>query len=989
MAKRIHEVAKELGIKSKAIIDKCVAEGVPEDKVKNHMAVLSPGLEASIREWFSTSAEAVTAVEQAEHVDLESIKAKPRKAKPSRAASAGASSDDDDADSAVGTAVAEPPSHIKDAGDADTRSATADAPGSDDEDLDQDETIGIATRTPPIEHFESESPTTAAPAAELTTKPDTDDRGTHAPAPGDSPATPDTAAAAAAKDNNKPGGSAPTAPGTKPSPHTPTRGPTPVVRPNIPTRPTVITPAGPRIQDVKTEPVKLSGPKVVRIEAPEPVSRPRSRGPGGPGGGFGGPGGGQGGGGGYGGGGGGGGGAPRTGDDPARSTAKRRGDKSDAGGAGVRSPRRSKGKGDEGIGTGRFSEQDLLEREARVNRSVGFMKQRRQQARRQLQTGGERQRSLAETGGTVKIAEPFTIKDLSAATGVKAADIIKKLFLQGIMANVNSGIDSEHAQEIMLDYNIELEVVEAKTAEQTISEAFEARDAVDVRPRPPVITILGHVDHGKTSLLDRIRNANVAAGEAGGITQATSAFRVPLVREGQEKTVVFIDTPGHEAFTSMRARGASVTDIAVLVVAADDGVMPQTVESINHAKAAGVPIVVALNKIDKPEATDNNITRILGQLAEHGLNPTEWGGETEVIRTSATTGKGIDDLLETLDLTGELLELKAGYGGPARGTVIESNREEGRGPVANVLVREGTLKIGDFIVVGRGFGRVRDITDDRGNRIEQALPGWPVQLSGIDELPDAGDKFFVTETLKKAEQAAEQRRSAERQTQLAQPKVTLDSMFAQMAESKLKEILVVVKADVQGSVDVLRNEIEKVTTDEVKVRVLHSAVGGINESDVTLAAASKAIIIGFNVIPSSKARQAADQKGVEIRTYSVIYHITDDIKKAAEGLLEPELREEILGHAEVRQVFKLTKVGTIAGCYVTDGVIERNAFIRVTRNDIVLEGNRQLDQLRRFKDDMKEVRAGNECGMKIAGYDDVKAGDILEAYKQVQIKRTL
>ncbi|HHN78195.1 MAG TPA: translation initiation factor IF-2, partial [Phycisphaerales bacterium] len=665
---------------------------------------------------------------------------------------------------------------------------------------------------------------------------------------------------------------------------------------------------------------------------------------------------------------------------------------------GGRSPRRGGGRRRRGEGVparrrgeamhggGGWSEQDLAERAARLNRSGGYLKQRRQQLKRGQQ---DRPQTPAQKGGKVTITAPFTIKELSAATGVKGADIVKHLFMQGVMASINSGIDAEKAQEIMLEYDIELEVTESKSAEEQVSEAFEKREIVDERPRGPVVTILGHVDHGKTSLLDKIRNANVAEGEAGGITQATSAFRVPVQIGDEERTIVFIDTPGHEAFTSMRARGANVTDIVVLVVAADDGVMPQTVESINHAKAAGVPIVVALNKIDKPEATDANIQRILGQLAEHDLNPTEWGGDTEVVRVSALKGEGIDDLLEILDLQAQVLELTADFGGPARGTVIEARPEEGRGSVANVLLMEGELKVGDFIVAGRAFGRVRDITDDRGKRLKSALPPMPVQISGIDQLPDAGDKFYIVDTLKKAEQAAEQRRMKERQEQLAQPKMTLDRMFSQMAEKELKEILVVLKADVQGSVDVLKHEIEKVSGDEVKVRVLHAAVGGITESDVILAEASNAVIVGFNVIPSGKARSLAEQKGVQIRPYNVIYDIVDDMKKAAEGLLEPELKMEVLGHAEVRQVFKVSKVGSVAGCYVTDGVVQRDALIRVTRNDIVIENDRVLEQLKRFKDDAKEVRSGMECGMKIAGYDDIKEGDILECYRQVEVARTL
>ncbi|MCH7961426.1 MAG: translation initiation factor IF-2, partial [Planctomycetes bacterium] len=626
---------------------------------------------------------------------------------------------------------------------------------------------------------------------------------------------------------------------------------------------------------------------------------------------------------------------------------------------------------------------------ARLARSGGLLKKRRQDARRRDLSSGERAQSAAQVGGTVRIQAPFTIKDLSAATGVKGADVVKKLFLQGVMATINSGIEPERAQEIMIEYDIELDVVTAVSAEAVVTEQFEARDLVDERPRGPVVTILGHVDHGKTSLLDRIRSANVAEGEAGGITQATSAFRVPVSVGETDKHIVFVDTPGHAAFTEMRSRGANITDLVVLVVAADDGVMPQTVESINHAKAAGVPIIVALNKIDKPEATDSNIQRILSQLAEHELNPAEWGGDTEVIRTNALTGEGVQDLLEVLDYQAQLLELKADFGGPARGAVIESRIVEGRGAVANILLQDGMLKVGQFIVAGRAFGRVRDIVDDRGERLKEADPPRPLQISGIDLIPNAGDKFYIVDSLKKAQEAAEQRRDRERETQLAQPKVTLDTLFSQMAQSQLKEICIVLKADVQGSIDVLRAEIEGISTDEVKIRVIHAAVGGITESDTLLADASDAIIVGFNVIASPRARSAADAKGVEIRNYQVIYHIVDDITKAAEGLLEPELREEVLGHAEVRQVFKISKVGAIAGCYVTDGTVQRDAFVRITRDDIVIENDRKLEQLKRFKDDAKEVRAGMECGMKIVDYDDIKEGDILECYKNIEVKRTL
>lgn len=936
---RIFELAKELGIKSKAIVEKCHAEGIPKDVIKNHMSTISIGLEQTVREWFSsenTEESPHTAVEKTERVDLEKARS-PKKA--IKAKQAGSDEEEDGGSSGRATAVAAPPPP--------------------------------ATKIPAAKAVASAAPSMTAKATPATSSvaPASDEKAaaispavSTAPAPAASsvvaPAAGSNASDTASDDND-----------TAPAGKVPEKTAHPATKPmmNVPTRPSVITPAGPRIEDLQKKTIKLSGPKVIRVEAPERIDPPRRRPPPREGGGY------------QGGGGGGGGGGydpsmpPSEGRSPRGGSTRRR----PAGGTGVRRP--------EGAPSTGWSAADLAERDARLKQSGGYL-QRRQNQMRSMAAANQ---SPAKVGGKVEIAEPFTIKDLSAATGVKGADIIKKLFMQGVISNINSGIDSEKAMEIMIDWDIELEVLEAKGAEQQVAEKFAVRDRTDERARGPIVTILGHVDHGKTSLLDRIRKANVADGEAGGITQATSAFRVPVKAGDAEKFVTFIDTPGHEAFTAMRSRGANVTDIVVLVVAADDGVMPQTIESISHSKAAGVPIIVALNKIDKEQATDGNIQKILGQLAEHGLNPVDWGGETEVIRTSAIKDIGIQDLLDILDLQAEILELKADYSGQAQGTVIEAKPEGGRGNVANILVQEGELKVGDFIVMGRAFGRVRDITDDHGKRIKQALPPVPVQISGMNDLPDAGDKFYCVSSLKEAEKAADQRRDRERLEQLAQPKVTLDSMFSQMAANELKEILVVLKADVQGSVDVLKSEIEKVSGDEVKVRVIHSAVGGITESDILLAHASDAVIIGFNVIANSKGRTLAEAKRVEIRNYQVIYHIVEDMRKAAEGMLAPEIREEVLGHADVREVFKVSKVGAIAGCYVTDGIVQRDALVRVTRNGVVVENNRKLEQLKRFKDDAKEVRNNMECGMKVAGYDDIKTGDVIECYKSVEIKRTL
>ncbi|MCC6322509.1 MAG: translation initiation factor IF-2 [Phycisphaerales bacterium] len=959
MATRIHTIAKELGIKSQAIIDKCIAEGIPAETVKNHMAVLSKGLEITIREWFS-SAPTGSAVETTAHVDISTVRAAPRKSSRAKAkpAAENAGSDDGESVGQTGIAVAEPPASA-DESNTSTTTARPAAP--------RKPSGPRLVPTPGAEPTPEHEPDTVHPVAPATRAP-----ARHAePRPVAPPATPATPAPTETPSHGKPsdgGAAAPAAP-HRPAAHV---KPAPM---NVPARPKVVTPAGPKLETRQA--VRLSGPKVVRIETPDIIDRPRprrdagdaaARGPGGRGV----TGGGE--------------------DDRGRgpTAAKRRPGAPEAR-TGVPARRRGVSGDDKGMHSGLWRPQDLAEREARLSRATGFLKQRRQQQRKLAgSTTGERATTAAESGGVVKIAEPFTIKDLSAATGVKVSDIQKKLMMQhNIMATANSGIDAAKAQEIMADYDIELQVEETKSAEQAVSEKFTGREMVDQRARGPIVTILGHVDHGKTSLLDRIRNANVAAGEAGGITQATSAFRVPLKISGEEKHVIFLDTPGHEAFTAMRARGAAITDVVVLVVSAPEGVMPQTIESINHAKAAKVPIVVALNKIDRPDATEARINQTLGELAKEGLNPVEWGGDIEVVRTSATKGTGIDKLLEILDLQGQMLELKADFGGPARGSVVESRREEGRGPVANVIVQDGQLEVGDFIVIGRAFGKVRDIVDDRGQRHKKVGPATVVQVSGFDELPNAGDKFYIVDSLREAQEAAEQRRLRERDAQLAQPKVTLDSLLSQMKDTDLKEILIVLKADVQGSVDVLKHEIERVKTDEVKARVLHAAVGGITESDVLLADASRAVIIGFNVIASNKARQLAEQKSVEIRTYQVIYEITDDIKKAAEGLLAPERRTQILGHADVRRVFKISKVGAVAGCFVTDGVIERDALIRVTRNGVVIENDRKLEQLKRVKDDAKEVRAGLECGMKIVGYDDIKEGDVLECYKNVEVKRTL
>jgi translation initiation factor IF-2 len=934
---RVFQLAKELGVASKDVVAKCQAEEIPG--ITNHMSTVSLGLAQTIREWFDTGGGG-TAVETAAPVDLEQARSRIR-TKTARKAAKKASR------KTTGVAEIDAPAPVE---------VTAAPP--------EIEPAIVAPVAPAISDFPPsvvEEAPVEAPPAEMPT-----DMPTEMPTemPAVTPAAEEPAVEAPEAETDEAGI---------------TDKPQPVM--NVPDRPDVIAPAGPKLE--RPGRVKLAGPKVIRVESPDVVPRPRSRPPraGGPGTGTGAgvrPGVSR--------------GAP--GEGPAMPARGGRG-------TSRRNKRRSATAREEQARPGRLTpaaesqrpfnwrEQDLREREMRLTRAGGFFKAARRDNLKRSTGGGHRAVAAVQGGGMVKVAEPITVKDLSAATGVKATEILKKLLLAGTPATVNATIPTETAVEIMLEYEIELDITEQKTAEERIVEQFEQREVADERPRCPVVTILGHVDHGKTSLLDQIRHTNVAAGEAGGITQATSAFQVPVKLSDSERVITFIDTPGHEAFTEMRSRGAKVTDLVVLVVAADDGVMPQTIESINHARAAGVPIVVALNKIDKPEATDPNIQRILGELAEHELNPVEWGGSTEVVRTSAIKSEGIQDLLDVLDFQAQLLEMKADFGGRAEGTVLESQMEEGRGPVVNLLVQQGLLQRGEFVVVGRAFGRVRDLVNDRGQRIDSAGPSMPVTLSGINEVPDAGDKFYVVGSLKEAEAAADERRSEERSRGLTRERVTLDNIFQKISESKRKELPLIVKGDVQGAVDTLKTTLERISTEEVTIAIKHAQVGGINDSDILLAEAAGAIIVGFNVTASGKARKQAEAKGVDIRLYDVIYDVIDEVKKAAEGLLEPEYKLEVLGHAEVRQVFKISKVGMIAGCYVTDGVVERNAQIRVTRESIVVEKDRRLEQLKRVKDDAKEVRAGQECGMKIDGYDDIKVGDVLECYKTREVRRTL
>ena len=584
-----------------------------------------------------------------------------------------------------------------------------------------------------------------------------------------------------------------------------------------------------------------------------------------------------------------------------------------------------------------------------------------------------------------ELVTPVTVKDFSLALGIRASQIIGKLMQIGVMANINQVLNQEMVEMLASQFGVK---VTLKTPKDISAEFLEEQKKVedkaeDLTLRAPVVTFMGHVDHGKTSLLDAIRQANVVATESGGITQHIGAYRV---KTPNGKSVVFLDTPGHEAFTSMRARGANVTDVVVLVVAADDGVMPQTEEAINHARAAEVPMVVAVNKVDKPNA---NVLRVRQQLASMGLQPEDWGGQTVFVETSATTKKGLDELVEMLSLEAELLELKANRNRLAEGTVLEARVSEGRGSTATVLVQNGTLHVGDAVLCGKTYGRVRAIYDDRGEETKEAGPSMPVTVLGLSEMPEAGDRLFAVADLAQAKEVGEARARKTRQAEVVErAPVTLENLFAQIEIGRLKELRIILKADVKGSAEVLRKSIEEVSTAEVKVNILHSAVGGINESDVLLAHASDAIVIGFHVAPDERARKVAEDKGVEIRLYQVIYQVIEDVRKALEGLLEPERKEVVDGHLEVRETFKVSRVGTIAGCYVTDGVIPRNATLRLYR-DGVLVYQGKIETLRRFKDDVREVRAGFECGLKIANFDDVKVGDKVEALHVEELARKL
>lgn len=927
-ATRIYILAKELGVKSSAIVKKCQDEGLD---VKNHMSAIKAGLAATIREWFSEG-ENVTTVEVADKVNLDQVRVKKKaKAKAADQVTPDAAEATEVAEVAEADADAPPSSVVTDealpAGDSEP-AEVSEGP--------EVEVGDVEPLAPELEPAAAETPTVevSAPAAEA-----------ELPAASEDPEEPE--------ETSKPMVTGPEAPA----------GPVIV---EAPPAPEPVMPAGPMLK--KPQPAKLTGPKVVRIEKPEPLrpSRPRTR--------------------------------PRSGGPVTEPLIPGSGGDSARGGnkkGKDRTHGRRRGEGattgttddasrqTQSRGTGRrWRQRDIDERQARLEAAGG--EGLRLRPSRKISTKSSQLAGGSRKPQKVLITEPITVKDLSAALAVKMGDIVTKLMQQGVMATANQVISGEVAELVALEFDMELSVEYKKAEEDEIKTEFDSREKKHLKKRPVVAAMLGHVDHGKTSLLDRIRSSQVAAGEAGGITQHIGASQVKL----GDKVVTFIDTPGHEAFTAMRARGANMTDVVILVVAADDGVMPQTIEAISHSKAAEVPIIVALNKMDLPGV---DLNRIYAQLAEHELTPSEWGGDTEVVKTSAITGDGIEDLLEHIDYVAELKGLQADDKIPACGWVLEARMSQQRGPVATVLVKEGRMKKGDVVLAGSGYGRIKMIKDSLGKTIKMASSSMPVEITGLGDVPQAGDNFYcLGEDINRAKNAAEQRQTQSREESLAQrSQVTLDNLFSQIEAGNVKELKLILRADVQGSVDVLRKYLMELNTEEVKINILHAMPGGITEGDVILAEASNAIIIGFNVVSDEFTAKLAESKGVDIRLYSIIYRITEDLKKSMAGLLDPEEKEQVLGRATVRMPFKVTGVGTVAGCYVTSGMAQRSAKVRLIRNNVVVRDGCSIHSLKHFKDDAREVKSGFECGVKLAGFDDVKQDDVLEFYEIIKVARTL
>ena len=619
--------------------------------------------------------------------------------------------------------------------------------------------------------------------------------------------------------------------------------------------------------------------------------------------------------------------------------------------------------------------------EGKKNKKKKIKKEKNRKAQKQQPAIIEAPSEETISEDTILVKDGMTVGELSEVLSIGSTELIKKLFMElKIMANINQSLTLEQIELIAMDYGKEIQE-EVEINKEDLDLYFEVEDAEkDLKERAPIVTIMGHVDHGKTTLLDTIRNSRVTAGEAGGITQHIGAYQV----RAKDKKITFLDTPGHAAFTTMRARGAKITDVTILVVAADDGVMPQTIEAINHAKAAEVPIIVAVNKMDKPQA---NPDRVMNELVEYGLISEEWGGDTIFVPISALKGEGIDELLENILLVTEMQELKANPNRLALGTVIEAKLDKGRGAVATLLVQNGSLNVGDPLVVGNTFGRVRAMINDRSKNIQTAKPSTPVEITGLQDVPNAGDRFVVFGDEKTARQIGEKRQQQYIETtRQAISAVSLDTLFEQMKQGEMKDLNIIIKADVQGSVEALAMSLAKIDVEGVNVRIIHTGVGAINESDITLAVASNAVVIGFNVRPDNNAKQMAQTEQVDIRLHSIIYKVIEEIEAAMTGLLDPEFVEKVIGLAEVRQVYKVSKIGTIAGAYVTEGKVSRDGKVRVIRDSVVIyEG--EIDTLRRFKDDVKEVQSGYECGMTVENFNDIKEGDVFEVYIMEEVKK--
>jgi len=733
-------------------------------------------------------------------------------------------------------------------------------------------------------------------------------------------------------------------------------------------KPKPIVPAGPKLE--KPKPVKLEGPQIIRVEAPEavvPVRRkpkPKKR---------------------Y--------------DEPVTEPliqteidqeqlvpfSKTDRKKSKAGRDRTSGRRHTESDAEFGRRS-KFDKErrqrDIEERRARLSAAGG--EGLRVRPSRKIVTKSSKTTAAPTTPAQATITEPITVKDLSAALAVKSSDIIGKLMQQGVMATANQVINVDVAELVAIDFGCELTVELKSRSQDLIEEEFENREKKNLTKRPVVATMLGHVDHGKTSLLDKIRSTHVTTSEAGGITQHISTYQV---RHGDSK-VTFIDTPGHAAFTAMRARGANMTDVVVLVVAADDGVMPQTVEVINHAKAADVQVIVALNKSDLPGCDYN---RIYSQLAEHDLVPIEWGGKTDIVKTSAITGEGVDDLLEHIEYTAELLDLKADDTVPATGWVVEAEMSPTQGVAATLLIKEGKINKGDVVLAGVAYGRIKTLQDSFGKSIKSATSSMPIRVTGLSEVPQAGDKFYcLGNDINRAKAAADENQRFSRESSLAKrTQVTLDNLFSQIEAGKTEELNLILRADVQGSIDVLCQYLSELSTEEVKIKILHAAPGGITEGDVVLAEASNAIIIGFNVTSEEHVAKIAEEKGVDIRFYNVIYRITEDLEKSMTGLLEPERQQQNVGRAEIRNTFKVSRIGTIAGCYVNEGVVKKKASVRLIRDNVVVRNDLKIETLKHFKDEVREIKAGLECGIKLEKFDDVKIGDVLEFFEIIEIARSL